>query len=794
MVLAVLAMFVPVLFMGCEGDDGAQGPPGVQGEKGPPGQDATAAVVPESCAVCHNDQSFRNGDSHQADYDQRFQDGVVVVTNIAYAYSAADNTHTTTFNMTRGGANFDCTETSTDAPEDALAIGFAEYTAASRSFDPPAPRTTRLSLGTQGTATVASTLSYDLATNLCTSVVAAGAEGDLSLRDGLIVVYGRDDRQGTLPSPSRVQLAIHPFAGILETGTAGVDYASAATVEGCQKCHTIPYLKHGYIYGRVDGDASNDFYTCKACHMDNGNGGHFIWQLLVNDPRLIITLEEELGSKWESSGDPRLAPYAYKTRLMNDVHMSHAMEFAYPQSMANCVACHEGKLASVLTDENFVIETCKSCHPVNGASYPDKDYSDDKRAPALADILPLQGSITAHNPPFATACNGCHKDPLDGGFAPVFSAIHTGYDKVIYGDAAGTKYSDEILVTIDSASWNDNTKQLSFSFSAEGSLGGADSANIVPTVLVGLYGYDTKDFYFGPHDRTIDNTVRDLEAAAGTTHPRLTITSPAAGSWDVTADLTSWAGWIDNGTVKRVEVAATPLLRNADNVAIALNAPSRTFNLVSNAFEDGFFGNSIVKVADGCNTCHEALATTFHTNSPGRGGNIVVCRLCHTTKSPGSHLELQSRSIDSYTHAIHRFQVFDIGDIDFTDPVDELHFQHHVQSNFPRFGIEDCQSCHNPGVFNVPAQDKSMPGALSSADVVPTRNIGTVPSFITGPATRACGACHRAEAIIANAGQGDADMLAAINSHMRTFGYLVEVVSNAGAEVLAVTDEIFLTL
>ena len=36
--------------------------------------------------------------------------------------------------------------------------------------------------------------------------------------------------------------------------------------------------------------------------------------------------------------------YAYKTRLMNDVHMSHAMEFAYPQSMKNCVTCHAGKL------------------------------------------------------------------------------------------------------------------------------------------------------------------------------------------------------------------------------------------------------------------------------------------------------------------------------------------------------------------------------------------------------------------------------------------------------------------
>ena len=52
---------------------------------------------------------------------------------------------------------------------------------------------------------------------------------------------------------------------------------------------------------------------------------------------------------------------------MNDVHMSHAMEFPYPQSMANCVTCHAGKLDTVLADTNFTITTCRSCHPVTGA-------------------------------------------------------------------------------------------------------------------------------------------------------------------------------------------------------------------------------------------------------------------------------------------------------------------------------------------------------------------------------------------------------------------------------------------
>jgi ribosomal protein L31 len=294
-------------------------------------------------------------------------------------------------------------------------------------------------------------LTYDAGTDLCTSTVkdnnALGQVGDLSLLNGIIELNGRNDRQGTLASPSRVQLSLFPFAGLLETGPAGVDYASAANVSGCEKCHTVPYLKHGFIYGRIGGvagDNATDFYTCKGCHMDNARpgdlpgGGHLIWQLLVDNPQLAATFEAALETGLTPA---QTLQYAYKTRLMNDVHMSHAMEFEYPQSMANCATCHEGKLTTaVLTDNNFVIETCKSCHPVTGgtdrASATGAFTVDtratsliNKQAPALVGTLPIPGSIAAHNPPFATACNACH---TTGGLAPVFSAIHTGYDEVLY--------------------------------------------------------------------------------------------------------------------------------------------------------------------------------------------------------------------------------------------------------------------------------------------------------------------------------------------------------------------------
>ncbi len=124
-----------------------------------------------------------------------------------------------------------------------------------------------------------------------------------------------------------------------------------------------------------------------------------------------------------------------------------------------------------------------------------------------------------------------------------------------------------------------------------------------------------------------------------------------------------------------------PALKNADDLMLALNAPSRTFDLGKNDFDDEFY-SPIVKVVDGCNDCHEALATTFH--SPDRGGNVVVCRMCHIVKSGASHLEMQSRSIDSYVHAIHMSQQFDVGDIDFADPVQADKVQYRNRDAIPK--------------------------------------------------------------------------------------------------------------
>jgi len=523
----------------------------------------------------------------------------------------------------------------------------------------------------------------------------------------------------------------------------------------------VPYLKHGNILAQVENDPATDFYTCKACHLDNGAGGHFEWQLLVDNPQVAAEflaraeVDEDAAVAWlETELGADFAQYQYNTSVMEDVHRSHAMEFPYPQSMANCATCHEGKLDIILADENFVYQTCQSCHPITGGTdLPDGDgnFTVDTTGLALETLLP-----GFHTPDMV--CSDCHQ----------FSDFHNGYDPIIYADAQGTRYSDLISVSIDGASLAGNI--LTINFSATGTAGALDAVNIVPTVLVGLYGYDTKDYIVGPHERDAErNRLLEFPVDGETVNPRFTTVSAANGSWEVTADLSMWADMMADGTVRRAEIAVMPELQNADGEVIALVAPSRTFDLGANAFDDGFYGD-IVKVEEGCNNCHDALSTTFH--SPDRGGNIVVCRLCHITKSGGSHLEMQSRSIDSYAHSIHSMQYFDFGDIDFTDPVEALEYEHHINFPYPTHGITNCESCHVAGTFNVPDQSRSLSGILSASDPNDTidRNIGTVPSYVTGPGSRACGACHRAEWI----NEDQAGELTSFNQHTKAFGYLLE--------------------
>ena len=147
----------------------------------------------------------------------------------------------------------------------------------------------------------------------------------------------------------------------------------------------------------------------------------------------------------------------------------------------------------------------------------------------------------------------------------------------------------------------------------------------------------------------------------------------------------------------------------------------------------------------------------------------------------------RGRSIPTLT-AIHSFQAFDIGTIDFADKVQKMEYDHHVETTYPTHGITNCESCHVKGTYNVPDQTKSLPGVLSASASVKgwDRAIGTVPSYVTGPASRACGGCHRAQLI----NEDKPGELIPFLEHTKQGGYLINAGTNARGTLTQVMYDI----
>ncbi len=756
---------------GCEGDDGAAGAAGAPGAAGPPGptgppgpagvpDNVTAAIDKasvESCGTCHDGI----GDDHQAIYDQ-----YVDASNLDLVF--------TNFTSTPNGGLFDV------ALEFSIAENGMPYTDYA-GLDQARFYVTQ----------------YDSATNTyingntSLSTLTVVAPGDYIIsRNGLSFdptdngqVYGyiakdalftHEGSSSELPAGSHV----HLYDNVANTAMAFGDadaadpdaYVSTANVAGCEKCHGSPYLKHGYRGAEAAGIP--DFAACKSCHYDDRNGSHSDWQYMVDEP-----------FNW-ATGVAETADYSYLATIMNDTHMSHAMEFPYPMSMSNCNTCHEGKLDRVITDANFTLATCKSCHAIQGIdAAPGEDYAQAHRAPPMQYLWDESGFAGIHNP--TLDCTVCHKDQMAGGVAATFADMHTGYD-VNISDATGQKYADLYTVAIDDVTISGSLLTVNFS---------SNDAAIVPEVLVSLYGWDSKNFIIASH--TSDGSTLcpgrsgalggcrmeyTPESIGGSANPLFTEDAASVpGDWMVTVDLAAYVPtaflpediptMIANGSIKMAEITVTPEME-LGGTDLVLTAANETFDLGgSMVVSDYFKGANATVDTTKCNACHDALASSFHDGSGRAGDGIEVCKNCHVTTSPGSHLEMASRAIDSYVHAIHSFQPFDLDDVAAADdPVLDARNEQHLVHTFPNFTIRNCEACHIDGTYNVPDQSKSMPGVLSKSWAIADRDIGSVPEYVTGPASRACGGCHRVDMINPDLA-GD---LATFNAHTEAFGTLEE--------------------
>ena len=86
----------------------------------------------------------------------------------------------------------------------------------------------------------------------------------------------------------------------------------------------------------------------------------------------------------------------------------------------------------------------------------------------------------------------------------------------------------------------------------------------------------------------------------------------------------------------------------------------------------------------------------------------------------------------------------------------------------------------------MPDQSKSLPGILSASATITTtdRAIGTIPSYVTGPGSHACGGCHRAQLINEDA----VGELISFNQHTKQGGYLIEAGDDPTSTLTAAID------
>ncbi len=783
LVISALAFAVS----GCEGDDGKDGRDGVDGVDGQDGQDAPvpdpidaaiAMAQVESCETCHGDA----GAYHQAEYDKYQEDdnpntlGMTFDDLNVVAAGGGGFDLTLDFSITKNGRPY--IDPVGESPSfDSLSIYIAEYDSGTGEFYNSAGGfafgLSASNAASNGDGT------YTLTQNVPVDPTAFGGGAIVGrIADG--VLDTEDDNYN--PPVRRVRMYGDYAAASWPIGDMAT-FDSPANVNACAACHGTPYRKHGNSPGVV-ADVP-DFTYCRGCHNDTASGGHKEWQQ-----------EQDDAFTWATDGldgatQEQLDRWDYQRTLLNDVHMSHAMHLPYPQSMATCNTCHEGKLAQVLDNTNFTWETCQSCHVIEGiGSWPDdgtgdaEPYYQTHRPPAFNYLWQRGADLTFHDVELNPNCQGCH----GAGIAREFSEYHNGFDPHIYDDT-GQRYSDLYTVSIDSVTMAGDLMTVTFS---------GDPA-IVPELLVSFYGWDSKHFLVGSHER--DANVTDCtgrrpgckmeyvpESSGGDPNPLFT-EDPASvpGAWIVTLDVSALQLYktddlptlIANGDVLKAEISLTPEL-NLGGLDVALEAVSDTFDIAADAIIADYFAgaNEIVSI-DKCNACHDDMGVLpVHAGSGRFGDGMEVCRACHTTTFPGSHMEMQSRSIDSYVHAIHSFQPFDIGDVfeEPTDPVEVKRFNAHTTHKFPFFTALACEGCHVDDAlagevrYNVPDQSESMPGVSSTSDTVPDRNIGAVPEYVTGPASRSCGSCHRAVMI----NNDHAGALASFNAHTDTFGTYVE--------------------
>jgi len=732
----LIAMFASFIAIGCgTGDDGDDGKPGATGPQGPAGESGAVLSEAESCYTCHEGESSiaKSAVQHQNGYDDEITtDFVVSITsidsNLTFNNGINDNV-TVTLNITQNGDNF------TDADLDKIVgdtknklnldLEYAVYDNGS------------FTAGHEG-------LDYDSLEYVSGGQWQIFIDNETNLDDK--AVYGPVDNRSQNNMIFLVNGAIGPKGDyVAETFFNAVKIYNSipevdtATVSGCENCHSNNIIAHGSgthhwpVQAKLDNASINNdnatgtyttdssaFFTCVTCHND-GRGSYHV----------------DFPSSTANDG----------ASLKNTVHWDHKGFKEYPQSLSNCATCHEDQadtknddLGQVLDNSNFTYYTCLSCHK----SFSNFDF---------AGYAPDHSSYDEN-----TDCTNCHT-----GSGMNLQAFHSGYNDTKFM-ADGTPW---FTYTIESLSYDNTTNELSVEWSVTnndtGSLvnpldatgatfladpGERDNASEGTNIILGYFGGNSNDVAHEAEDVYLDTKAQML---ANSTYD--------SGTGFVTSVMTLDNLDAMNFPVNKAKVGIVGV-PEVEGELVYVRSVTQDLNLENNTQT-----NPVTAVAeDKCNSCHNSIVV--HTDSHGHitVGNPDACMVCHIPSAGAHGIEQQSRSLDSFIHAVHEGQSYDGMTV----------------TEYPN-DVANCEKCHKePDTDTVPY---TVPYAVPTAPsdlgaVLSAAGDGQPVEVTTGPAANACGSCHRAYPIT----HGWSTYK--VNAHTSEYGYRVST------EVMPFTDVI----
>ncbi|WP_415238504.1 multiheme c-type cytochrome [Seleniivibrio woodruffii] len=801
LVLLMLALTCTFLLVGCGGSDGSDGKDGADADSAAIIAElkaqlesgaitiaqyeqaiadlqaaATAGKITqvESCAVCHND---------------------VAGTHEVEAYPAASG-----IGVTYGA---DTATITFSAKVDGVALSGAAQgvtpTVSAYAYYYVAAQSTAIA-GTQETTRGFVRASIPSAS---VAISETGTTGDYTVVLSNMAVNAPNLTLGT--TPVRFMLTFNkPVSSTQSAQAMTFTYDSGTLPEllvddnGCVRCHTSVFETNAATATAHHGAYQPQGKACVVCHsraagysngtLGGGSGSSTeLGHRLTNYVHGVHNSENMLGGIFVRSYNSTTNEPTTTTP-----NGSNTFAIGFPTNVADCEVCHTSstQVAAVTADTQMNLTLCKSCHRGNknvwnsaGAGYSD----------AIADVwaaIPFSTTAVRDIHTSMTEASNCLTCHGAAGIARSFNKIHTGKSasrengKNIYyftPEVAINTTTSVMTITwgafidtnsngtyeagtdtkVDVKNTTDTTKPIFMQSYTDRVVDGVAKSDGV-RILVGYYGKGTKDVvaYDGytktnlttTSAATSGYTTYDASTGKATTTVKLNATTIA--NYSVTGGIVGIIGipWVNGENAIVRSVAAE---YNVDGTAVT--APR------------GAVANDTK-----CDACHNSIAIHLEEASTGAHGHtaigkVDVCRICHVPSAAAGHYPQQSRSIDSYIHAIHEGQA-------------TFASYGSLKIEYPK-STADCLACHDSGTYEVPDQSKAIGGILSGSEGKNT----TADQFTYGPAAVACGGCHRAYPLII----GDAGKLASFNAHTKTFGYKVAVSDMSYLDVVKAVFKLF---